>query len=30
MATVFVALFLTGPGRYSVDAWLFGDHDTEH
>lgn len=22
MATVFVALLLTGPGRYSLDAWL--------
>jgi len=24
MATVFVVLFLLGPGRYSLDAWLFG------
>ena len=24
MATVFVTLFLTGPGQYSVDDWLFG------
>jgi len=30
MATVFVTLFLTGPGRYSVDAQLFGDRDTDH
>jgi putative oxidoreductase len=22
MATVFVVLFLLGPGRYSLDAWL--------
>ena len=27
MATVFIALFLTGPGRYSVDALLFGSSD---
>ena len=30
MATVFVTLFLTGPGSYSVDAWLFGENETEH
>lgn len=24
MATVFVVLFLLGPGRYSLDAWLAG------
>lgn len=32
MATVFGALLLTGPGQYSVDAWLFGtaDEDETH
>ena len=27
MATVFVALLLTGPGRYSLDAFFFGSSD---
>ena len=27
MATVFVTLFLLGPGRYSLDAWLSGPPD---
>lgn len=27
MATVFVVLFLLGPGRYSIDARLFGTSD---
>lgn len=29
MATVFVALLLTGPGRYSIDAY-FGSEKTDH
>jgi putative oxidoreductase len=29
MATVFVVFFLLGPGRYSLDAWLFGRLDAE-
>ena len=27
MATVFVALLLTGPGRYSLDAFFFSSSD---
>lgn len=27
MATVFVALLLTGPGRYSLDAYFFGSSE---
>jgi putative oxidoreductase len=29
METVFVTLFLLGPGRYSLDAWLFGEPETD-
>lgn len=25
MGTVFVVLFILGPGRYSLDAWLWGE-----